>query len=66
MDQLQLFATLAMTHPSFAEYLRAELQSTDKVLRNTLAAEMLHRAQGKAQFIENLLELLEKAPRVSR
>lgn len=63
LDQhtLAMFAQVGANHPRLREWLEAERASAVKYLLQASDPVAIHRAQGKAQFIDELLGLLQKS-----
>lgn len=60
-DELELFAFLAR-QPKLREWLNAKLETELRVLVQNTDVEQLRKAQGKAQLLQHMVELLDKAP----
>jgi len=60
-DELELFAFLAR-QPKMKDWLTFKLEIELRVLVQNGDVEQLRRAQGKAQLLQHMLELLDKAP----
>lgn len=60
-EELELFAFLAR-QPKLREWINAKLDIELRVLVQNGDVEQLRRAQGKAQLLQHILELLDKAP----
>ncbi|OYW94374.1 MAG: hypothetical protein B7Z13_04795 [Caulobacterales bacterium 32-67-6] len=64
-DELELFSFLAR-QPKLREWVNAKLDIELRVLVQNGDVEQLRRAQGKAQLLQHILELLDKAPAATR
>lgn len=60
-EELELFAFLAR-QPKLREWVNAKLDTELRVLVQNSDVEQLRRAQGKAQLLQHILDLLDKAP----
>lgn len=60
-DELQLFAFLA-NKPQMREWLKARHDKELEVLVNNPDIEVLRKAQGKAQLLQEMMNLMDKAP----
>lgn len=61
IDELQLFAFLA-NQPQMREWLKARHDKELEVLVNNQDIETLRKAQGKAQLLQEMMNLMDKAP----
>jgi hypothetical protein len=64
-DELELFAFLAR-QSKLRDWLNNKLDTELKVLVQNSDVEQIRRAQGKAQLLQHILELLDKAPTAVR
>lgn len=64
-DEIDLFAFLS-TQPRLKDWLQNKLDMELRVLVSNNDADQLRRAQGKAQLLQHMIELLEKAPAAKR
>jgi hypothetical protein len=64
-DELELFAFLAR-QSKLRDWLNNKLDTELKVLVQNSDVEQIRRAQGKAQLLQHILELLDKAPAAVR
>ena len=64
-EELELFAFLAR-QPKLREWVNAKLDTELRVLVQNSDVEQLRRAQGKAQLLQHILDLLDKAPAAVR
>lgn len=60
-DELELFAFLAR-QPKLREWVNVKLETELRVLVQNSDVEQLRRAQGKAQLLQHIIDLLDKAP----
>lgn len=56
-----LFESLAVNQPMLRDYLQGQLDEQLRVLVSASDAELLRRAQGKAQSLQSLLSMLDQA-----
>ena len=61
IEELELFAFLAR-QPKLREWINAKLDMELRVLVQNSDVEQLRKAQGKAQLLQQMLDLLDKAP----
>jgi hypothetical protein len=64
-DELELFAFLSR-QPKLRDWLNYKLAIELRVLVHNPDVEQLRKAQGKAQLLQNILELMDKAPAAVR
>jgi len=64
-DEVELFAFLAR-QTKLRDWLNSKLEAELKVLVQNQDVEQLRKAQGKAQLLQHMLELLDKAPAAAR
>lgn len=60
-EELELFAHLSRL-PELRRWLEAKLDMELRVLVSNNDVDQIRRAQGKAQLLQNIVELLDKAP----
>ena len=58
-QELQLFESLARSHPALKTWLEGELAKTTKTLIAAVEIDQLRRAQGAATLLKQMLDRLE-------
>lgn len=64
-EELELFDFLAR-QPKLREWINAKLDMELRVLVQNSDVEQLRKAQGKAQLLQQMIELMDKAPAAVR
>lgn len=62
-DELRLFASLAMAHPRFKDWVQEQLQKEHANLTEAVDIHLVFRQQGKVKHLQHLLTLLDQAPK---
>ncbi len=62
-NKQEVLKILVAHHPSFVDFLKSDLDTAIQSLISLNDTEQLRRAQGRANYLQNLLDDIEKARR---